>query len=131
MVKYKRPRWIAIAVYSLLITGCGHFSVLRYGPDRQSREDFERRVEAAFRLQNHMTSEVMVLQEGYTDSHNAILQAEQVMQKKCGYLNEYASKEIDELSIGFLLLSRVEDSVADCEAAARNLEALLKNRQGL
>jgi hypothetical protein len=130
MVKYKSLSWIAIVVYSVLAVGCTHLSVLRYGPDRQPREAFEHRVEAAFRLQNHMTSEVMILQEvnQHDQNEEAIFQAEQEMQKKCSYLNEYASREIDELSTGFLLLSRVEDSVADCEAAAHKVEAMLKNR---
>lgn len=126
----KSRMWVAVVVYSVFAQGCAHFPSWRYGADGQPREEFERRVEAAFRLQNSMTSQVMVLQEVNQDGSNqdAILQAEQVMQKKCSYLNEYASREIDGLDTGFLLLSRVEDSVADCEAAAHKVEALLKDR---
>ncbi len=132
MVKKESLAWLAIAINSVLVAGCGHFSVFRYGPDWQPREEFEHRVEAAFRLQNAMTSEVMVLQDVNQDAgQEAILQAEQVMQNKCGYLNEYASKELDGAGTGILLLSRVEDSVADCEAAAHALQALLKKYQGL
>lgn len=106
--------------------------MLRYGPDRQPRDEFEHRVEAAFRLQNTMTSEVMDLQDVSQDvEQDAILQAEQVMQIKCRYLNEYASKELDGAGTGIVLLSRVEDSVADCEAAAQALQVLLKQHQGL
>ncbi len=115
---------------ALLIQGCASFPLWRYGPDGQSREDFERRVELAFRLQNHMTSEVMILQESGLDANDkeAILDAEQSMQKNCAYLNEYASREIDGLDTGLILLSQVEDSVLECETAAYRLEKLIKMR---
>lgn len=128
MVKYKRRLWIMIALHALFLQGCAHLPLWRYGPDRQSREAFEKRVEAAFRFQNSMTSEVMILQENNPGDHrqDAVLQAEQFMQKKCSYLNEYASKEIDGIDSGFLLLRSVENSVADCEAAAHKVEEILK-----
>ncbi len=121
---------VAIAIASLL-HGCASFSVLRYGPDRQLREDFEQRVEAAFRLQNRMTSEVMVLQSDGSDprQHQPIIIAEQLMEKKCSYLNEYASRDIDGLSKSFILLHHVENSVADCESAAQKVENLLELHQ--
>lgn len=119
----------AIAIAGLL-QGCMPFSMGSYGPDGQSREAFEQRVEAAFRLQNRMTSEVMVLQEGDGGAKDleAILQAEQIMQKNCNDLNEYVSRDMDGLSKGLLLQRRVENSVFDCETAARSVEALLKVR---
>jgi hypothetical protein len=119
--------WIAIAAIVGLLQGCTPFSILRYGPDRQSRQEFENRVDAVFRLQNRMTSEVMLLQEGElaAEDQEAILQEEQVMQKNCSYLNEYASRDIDGLSKGFMLLRHVENSVVDCEAAAHRVEVLL------
>jgi hypothetical protein len=118
---------VCVAVIAVLLQGCAPFSIWGYGPDGQSREEFERRVEAVFRLQNRMTSEVMVLQESDAASkdQDAILQAEQVMQKSCGYLNEYASREIDGLNKSLLLQRRVENSVADCESSAHKVEALL------
>lgn len=117
-----------IALHTLFLQGCSHLPLWRYGPDGQSREAFEKRVETAFRFQNNMTSEVMIVQENNPGDHHqdAILQAEQFMQKKCSYLNEYASKEIDGVDSGFLLLRHVENSVADCEEAAHKVEELLK-----
>lgn len=102
-----------------------------YGPDRQTREDFERRVEAVFRLQNRMTSEIMVIQSDGSSrqEHAPIIQAEQAMEKNCTDLNEYASRDMDGESKSFFLLKRVENSVADCEIAARKVEALLKAHQ--
>lgn len=115
---------------ALLIQGCASFPFWSYGPDGQSREAFERRVEAAFRLQNHMTSEVMILQESglAPNDKEAILDAEQKMQKNCAYLNEYASREIDGLNTGLILLNQVESSVLECETAAHRLEQLIKMR---
>ncbi|MEQ1544104.1 MAG: hypothetical protein ABL924_03515 [Methyloglobulus sp.] len=125
-------RWIGVATFVIaaLLQGCMPFSLGKYGPDGQSREEFEKRVEAAFRLQNKMTSEVMVLQEGDVDAKDqeAILQAEQLMEKNCNDLNEYVSRDIDGLSKGLLLQRRVEKSVRDCETAAHGVEVLLKAR---
>lgn len=120
----------ATIVIAGMLQGCMPFSMGKYGPDGQSRGDFEQRVEAAFRLQNRMTSEVMVLQEGdgATDHHEAIFQAEQIMEKNCNYLNEYVSRDIDGLNKGLLLQRRVEQSVVDCERSARQLEVLLKKQ---
>jgi hypothetical protein len=78
-----------------------------------------------------MTSEVMVIQSDGTDAkeHLPIIQAEQLMESNCRYLNEYASREIDGLDKSLLLLKRVENSVADCEKSARNVHDLLKKHQ--
>lgn len=128
MVISRLSVWIAIAAIAGLLQGCAPFSMGGYGPDGQSRLEFERRVEAAFRLQNRMTSKIILLQEGEAAAKDqeAILQAEQAMQKKCRYLNEYVSRDIDGLSQGLLLPRRVEHTVADCEAAAHKVETLLK-----
>jgi hypothetical protein len=114
-----------------LLEGCASFSIWGYGPDGQTLEEFERRVETLFRLQNRMTSEVMVLQSDSTDpqQHEPIIVAEQVMEKNCSYLNEYASRDIDGLSKSILLRRRVENSVVDCEKSARKVEELLKTHQ--
>ena len=119
---------IAGAVFGVLLQGCTHLPHWGYGPDGQTREEFEHRVEAAFKLQNNMTSKIMLLQESGQDGNKqeSILQAEQHMQKECTYLNEYASREMDGLDTGFILLNRVEDSVIECERAARQVESLLK-----
>ena len=126
---YRRCRVVAFFVIVGLLQGCAAFT-WGYGPDGQSREDFEHRIEGVFRLQNKMTSEVMMLQEGDVDAkaYEAILQAEQVMEKNCNYLNEYVSRDIDGLSKGLLLQRHVEKSVLDCETATQNVEALLKTR---
>lgn len=125
-------RWIggATFVIAVLLQGCMPFSLGKYGPDEQSREEFEKRVEAAFRLQNRMTSEVMVLQDDGigTKDQEAILQAEQLMEKNCNDLNEYVSLDIDGLSKGLLLQRRVEKSLLGCEMAAHGVEVLLKAR---
>lgn len=104
------------------------FSIGGYGPDGQSKDEFERRVEAAFRLENRMTSEIMALQgeEGDTKNLEAVFLAEQIMEKNCADLNDYVSRDIDGLNQGFLLQKRVENSVLNCETAAKRVENLLK-----
>lgn len=105
--------------------------LIGYGPDGQSREEFERRVEAAFRLQNKMTSEVMVIQSDGSNpkQHEPIIQAEQVMEKNCAPLNEYASRDIDGQSKSLILLKQVENAVVVCESSAQKVEELLKKHQ--
>lgn len=98
-----------------------------YGANGLSREDFARYVEDVFRLQNKMTSEVMMLLE--TDEsgsrHDELLQAEREMHEACAPLNEYADRDIEGQSIGLFLRRRVEKSAVDCEQSAFRVEALL------
>lgn len=124
------PILVATALVYVL-QGCTAYSIWGYGPDSQTREEFEHRVETAFRLQNRMTSEVMMIQSdgSNTQHHVPIIQAEQIMEMDCSHLNEYASREIDGLNKSLLLLKRVENSVADCEASAQKVEELLKSHQ--
>jgi hypothetical protein len=119
-----------IALLSISLHGCAPF-VWGYGPDRQSREEFEHRVEAAFRLQNRMTSEVMVIQSDGSNpkEHEPIIQAEQVMEKNCNDLNEYVSRDIDGKTKSILLIRRVENTVFACESSAQKVEELLKTHQ--
>ncbi len=120
--------WLYAVIFIVFVTLAGCAALRGYGPDGQTRDEFERRVEAAFRLQNQMTSEVMVLQSDGTDpkAHAPIIQAEQFMEAKCAHLNEYASRDIDGLSKSILLLRRVENSVAVCEKSAQKVKELLK-----
>lgn len=119
--------WLSVFIMTLL-PGCA--LIFGYGPDGQSAEEFRKRAEAAFRLQNQMTSEVMMLQDdGELGVKQPIfLQAEQTMRKNCAYLNQYAIKEIDNEKLGFLLINKVEDTIVQCEQSANNLKELLKNK---
>ena len=130
MINSRFTQSFALAIISGLLQGCVP-AIWGYGPDGQTREEFEQRVETAFKLQNQMTSEVMEIQSDKSDAkyHIPIIQAEQDMEKKCSHLNDYASREIEGLSKSLLLLKRVENSVADCETSAHRVEALLKAHQ--
>lgn len=121
---------VAVSVIAGLLNGCVSL-IWGYGPDGESREEFEHRVEAAFRLQNRMTSEVMAIQSDGSDPklHEPIILAEQVMEKNCSYLNEYVSRDIDGQNKSIFLLRHVENSVSDCESSAQKVEILLKNHQ--
>lgn len=121
-------RSLATFAAASLISGCSIPFLGGYGPNGQSREEFERHVEEVFRLQNQMTSEVMMLLENDENKkYQTLLQAEQHMQQVCADLNEYASRDIDGLSIGFFLSRRVEKSAIDCEQAALAIKPLLKH----
>ncbi len=114
---------------ALLLSACTVPILGGYGANGQSREDFTHYVEGVFRLQNSMTSEIMLLLEtDDTGNHEALSQAEQHMQEACGPLNEYASRDIDGLNIGLFLRRRVEKSAIDCEQAAQKVKLLLEHR---
>jgi len=118
---------VALLVNFALIQGCS----LRYSPDNQNLDEFQQRVEAAFRLQNQMTSEIMLIQSDGTDKveHRPIIHAEQLMENSCRYLNEYATLDLDGQSKSFKLLRQVENSVLECEQAAQKVQNLLKAHQ--
>jgi len=111
---------------TLMLSGCVTPFFGGYGANGQTREEFTHYVEGVFRLQNSMTSEIMLLQE--TDdatNHKALLDAEQHMQEACAPLNEYVSRDIDGLDTGLFLRRRVEKSAVDCEKAAQKVKSLL------
>lgn len=115
------------SVMTWLISGCSVPFFGGYGANHQSLDDFKSHVEEIFRLQNKMSSEVIMLVESDEENkHDALKLAEQKMQKTCADLNEYASRDIDGLSISFSLHRRVEKSAIDCENAALAIKPLLK-----
>jgi len=119
-------RSFAAPVMAVLISGCAVPFFGGYGANGQSLEEFEHHVEEIFRLQNQMTSEVMMLLENdEAKKPEALMQAEQHMQRVCADLNEYVSRDIDGLSSGILLRRRVEQSAIDCEHAAMTIKPLL------
>lgn len=93
-----------------------------YGDENQTFAAFAQRVENVFKFQNSMTNAVMLLESEPTD---VILNAEQKMHAACEPLNEYASREIDGLSVDFALQKRVEQTAISCEKAAQQLEKIL------
>ncbi len=122
----KLQRFVISIVLMAVVPGCSLMFFGGYGANGLSHEEFVRYVEEVFRLQNRMTSEVMLLSEN-EDANPSILQAEQQMHKMCAHLNEYVSRDIDGLYKGLLLRRRVENSAMDCDKAAHVLESLLKN----
>jgi len=109
-----------------LVAGCA-LPFGGYGANGLSREAFTHYVEDVFRLQNRMTSAVMMLLE--TDeagsSHDDLLRAERQMHEVCASLNEYADRDSEGQSIGLFLRRDVEKSAVECEQAAFRVEALL------
>jgi hypothetical protein len=123
------PRWINIQniLISISLSGCAQPFFGGYGEHNMSRQEFTRYVESVFRLQNSITSEIMLLavDEGKIDA--ALLQAEQHMQEACEPLNEYVSRESDGLSAGIFLRRRVEKSAIDCERKAQAVRSILEH----
>lgn len=115
---------------AVILSGCTMPFFGGYGEKGQTREEFARYVEGVFKLQNSMTSQIMALADSDDKPANldALLQAEQRMQKKCEALNEYAARDSDGLSSGLLLQSRVAQSAKDCETSAKEVQALLLKR---
>ncbi len=132
MTKWNRNSVSRQALIGLLITillsGCSLPFFSGYGANGQTREEFTRYVETVFKLQNSMTSKMMAFTENDEKPANldALVQAEQRMQKTCEALNEYAERDSDGLSVGLLLQRRVEQTAVDCEKAAKELQVLLK-----
>ena len=106
---------------ALMLSGCATSFLGGYGANGLTKEEFTRYVEGVFRLQNSLTSEIMALPE--TD--DALLEAEQHMREACAPLNEYASRESEDLNIGLFLRRRVEKSANNCEQAALKVKSLL------
>ena len=106
---------------TLMLSGCATSFLGGYGANGLTKEEFTRYVEGVFRLQNSLTSEIMALPE--TD--DALLEAEQHMREACAPLNEYASRESEDLNIGLFLRRRVEKSANNCEQAALKVKSLL------
>ncbi|NOT10654.1 MAG: hypothetical protein HOP23_02280 [Methylococcaceae bacterium] len=99
-----------------------------YGSEGRTREEFAKYVEDVFRLQNHVTSQIMILMEsGEIELQQSLVKAEQQMQEICSPINEYASRDIDGLNIAVSLLRRVEKSAEACDKAAQNVEAMLND----
>lgn len=114
-----------LILISITLSGCA-LPYGGYGEQGMSREDFTQYVEEVFRLQNSITSEIMVLPEGADPKkHKALLQAEQQMLEACGPLNEFVSRKSDDLSVGLFLKRRVEKSAIDCEREAQEVRSLL------
>lgn len=110
----------------LVLSGCSIPFFGGYGSEGRSREEFARYVEDVFKQQNHVTSQIMILMEsGDIKSPQPLMKAEQHMQELCSPINEYASRDIDGLNIGFFLRRRVEKSAEDCDKATQEVEVLL------
>jgi len=114
-----------LILISITLSGCA-LPFGGYGEQGMSRKEFTQYVEKVFRLQNSITSEVMVLTEDDdSKKHKALLQAEQQMLEACGPLNEFVSRKSDGLSVGLFLKRRVEKSAIDCERETQEVKSLL------
>lgn len=126
-------RLIFISVLLIfLLQGCALTAKVDGDKSRLSSQDFAQYVEAVFRLQNSITSDLMSLQaEDEEVDQSLLLKAEQSMREACAPLNSYVSKEMDGTSTGFFtrffLKNKIEKSAIECEKCANEVRLLLKN----
>ncbi|PKM13771.1 MAG: hypothetical protein CVV13_00865 [Gammaproteobacteria bacterium HGW-Gammaproteobacteria-3] len=117
-----------VAIMALAgVSGCTIPFMDGYGENKLTQEEFGVYVEKVFKRQNQISSEVMLL--GYdenSEKFQAVLKAEQKMQKICAPLNEYAALESDGLPVGLLLKRRVEKSAVACDKAAKKVQRSLR-----
>jgi len=117
--------WVIVLIV-LQLSGCSIPFYSGYGSGGRTREEFAQYVEKVFKLQNNVTSRIMILMEsGDIISPQPLMKAEQHMQELCSPINEYASRDMEGLNKGFLLQRRVEKSAEDCDKAAQEVEVLL------
>ena len=115
-----------------LLQGCAVTAKVNGDKNQLSKQDFAQYVEAVFRLQNNVTSELMSLQaEDEEVDQSLLLKAEQPMREACAPLNSYVSKEMEGTGTGFFtkvfLKNKIEKSAIECERCANEVRFLLKN----
>ena len=95
-------------------------------PAAQSFDSFASYAESVFRHQNLLISRLMMLNENDGLAGNPDIEAaEQAMNNACQLLNEYAEKELEGKSSGFLFKREVQTSIEDCDLKVQSLETLL------
>lgn len=99
-------------------------------PTAQSFDSFASYAESVFRHQNLLISRLMMLSENDEILDNPeIAAAEQAMNNACHLLNEYAEKELEGKSSGFLFKREVQTSIEDCDRKIQILEAKLADTE--
>ncbi len=84
-------------------------------------------VEAVFKRQNAITTQVMMLTDIALSAEDEaeLMQVEAQMQQDCRLLNAYAIKEMNHQSTSLLFKKRVKDSAEACDESVDELESLL------
>lgn len=120
-------RLLLLLSTTLTLSACAGTLFGGYGPNHQTKEEYIRYVEGVFKLQNSVTSEIMLMQENGEKPKNqeALFQSVQLMDKTCAPLNDYVEQEMDGQSASFFLQHSVEKSASNCEQAAKAVKALL------
>lgn len=123
---FNKLQKIALLLTVLQLVGCSTPLLGHYGTEGRSREDFAKYVEEVFRLQNTITSQMMILMEsGEINLPQPLMSAEQRMHDQCSSINEYVSRDMDGQKIGILLRRNVAKSAESCGKAAHEVEGML------
>ncbi len=110
-----------IIFFSNGLTGCSLLA------DLWQQDEIAVYGETVFRKQNLITSQVMMLSEGELSEQNLqkLQQAEAQMPKDCKLLNEYATREMDAVSIDLAFRRQVKESIKGCDISIQRIEATL------
>jgi hypothetical protein len=114
-----------LLIFFLNLTGC---ALLSSAPKIVTQQTLKNQLEELFRRQNKATSEVMMftMDEPDAEVFEELLEAEQQMLQACDPLNEYAVRELDQLSLGIMLKNKVLAAMDDCEDATELVEIVIK-----
>jgi len=116
-------KFSVIIIAFALFAGC---AFIQDPLGQKKMEQLRQDAESIFRRQNTASSQVMILT---MDEEDGVLSdAELTMQEACAALNAYVIRAIssdDFLMLDFLAQQQVINSLDNCDAATKKLEALL------
>lgn len=119
-------RVTALLVFIPLLASCSTLGGAGLAGNGLLGQSFSEYAESVFRLENRLTSEVMMLSDtDGTDNLPAIVQAEQHMHQACQALNDYATQKTEGRGVGIWLPMRARQATVACENAAKTLQAAL------
>lgn len=118
-------------VAATVITGCNSVRVRNSDGSMESgsRAEFEAYVERVFRYHNRVVNDLILTTSLFdteeADASSPLVRAEEDMARACQPLNDVVTATIEGREIGFFHKLELLDAVPACEAASRELEALL------
>ena len=123
----KRSPIVSLLFVIIFISQLSACAIFTSGSKIVDQEALEIELEDLFMRQNNASSEVMMLtmDEPDAEEFEDLLEAEQQMREVCDPLNEYAVRELEQLSLGLMLQNRILDAMDDCDDATTQVESLI------
>lgn len=127
-VAFRRERCAAALALPLALCACVGVNTRNADgePVRMSRDEFAEYAERTFRYHNRVLNDLITAtsfgdESGLEDA--ALIRAEERMAARCQPLNEMVSATIEGRELSYWAKIRLLDSVPDCVAASRAVEA--------